>query len=130
MLCMYIDVKTPVFAGTWPCADQCTTWLSLGATTVKGGTKLVLVYIYCTDPFKQCCGSGPFFSGSGFGSADPVFKIRIWIQIWVTQKRLDPTGSRSGSGSHLHMFFMFSIFLTNLMTLKIKDKKYFDETVF
>ena len=28
-----------------------------------------------------CCGSGPFFSGSGSGSADPVLKIRIWILL-------------------------------------------------
>ena len=37
---------------------------------------------------------------------DPVFKIRIWIRIRVTQKRPDLTGS--GSGSYLDMFLMFS----------------------
>ena len=40
--------------------------------------------------------------GSGSGSVDPVFKIRI--QIWVTPKRPDPTGS----GSYLDMFLMFA----------------------
>ena len=40
------------------------------------------------------------FFGSGSGSADPVFKIRIRL----TPKRPDPTGS----GSFLVMFLMFS----------------------
>ena len=50
--------------------------------------------------------------GSGSGSADPVFKIRI---------RLTQQKTGSGSGSYLVMFLMFSkikkiygIFLTNL----------------
>ena len=49
---------------------------------------------------NQCCGSGPFFFGSGSGPANPVFKIRIRIRL--TPKRPDPTGS--GSGSFLDMF--------------------------
>ena len=67
--------------------------------------------------------------------SDPVFKIRIKIRIRVTKKI--PTKS----GSYLDMLLMFSKiniffvwhFLTkskHLMTLKIKDKNYLDETLF
>ena len=76
----------------------------------------------------------PIFFGSR--SADPVVKIRIRIR--VAEKRPDPTGL--GSGSYIDMVLMWSkinnflwLFLSkskHLMILKIKDKKYFDETVF
>ena len=75
--------------------------------------------------FYKCCGAGPFFFGSG--SANPVFIIRI--RIWVTQKK-------TGSGSYLNIFLMFSKiniffydnFLPNLNILwhlKSKMKKLF-----
>ena len=75
--------------------------------------------IHFSNTFYQCCGSGPFFES---GSADPG----------------DP--KKTGSGSYLDMFLMFSRinnFLwylytksNHLMTLQIKDKNNFDETVF
>ena len=45
--------------------------------------------------FMQCCGSGPFFFGSGFSNTDPDPG---------DPKRPDPTGS----GSYLDMFLMIS----------------------
>ena len=78
----------------------------------------------------QCCGSGPFFSGSG--SADPIFEIRIQIRIRVTQKRPDPDLDPDPTQICFFMLSKINIFLwhfltksKHLMTLKIKDKKLF-----
>ena len=68
--------------------------------------------------FFQCCGSGPFFSGSGFKKTDPDPDPTLYLDMFLMF-------------SKINIFFWH--FLTNsnhLMTLKIKDKKSLDETVF